>query len=199
MDDDGTTGGTEGGEYGYCQCSWRSFCWQHNVDCWPCTSVWSAGFQAGTAAAAAEEAEKDARAQALIWDEWEQEWETEEKKAAKKAEKKAAKKKSKKEAKKKFSTGSSGSLLEASKKHLCASGALLDQWDQEKKAEEKANRRAAKKAEKKRVKEAEKEAKKKSSSGSSGGCEAEALLDHQWDRQVQKTKGCNAEVKRAKC
>ena len=138
MDDDGTTGGTEGGEYGYCQCSWRSFCWQHNVDCWPCTSVWSAGFQAGTAAAAEEEAEKDARAQALIWDEWEQEWETEEKKAAKKAEKKAAKK-------------------------------------------------------------AEKEAKKKSSAGSPGGCEAEALLDHQWDRQVQKTKGCNAEVKRAKC
>ena len=135
MDDDGTTGGTEGGEYGYCQCSWRSFCWQHNVDCWPCTSVWSAGFQAGTAAAAAEEAEKDARAQALIWDEWEQEWETEEK-AAKKAEKKAAKKKAKKEAEKKSSTGSSGSLLEACKQHNCAAEALLDhQWDQEVKAE----------------------------------------------------------------
>jgi hypothetical protein len=40
-------------QYGYCQCAWQSWCWQHNRDCWPCASVWSAGFAQGEAAAAA--------------------------------------------------------------------------------------------------------------------------------------------------
>ena len=49
-------------QYGYCQCAWQSWCWQHNRDCWPCASVWSAGFAQGEAA----EAEAAAAARASV-------------------------------------------------------------------------------------------------------------------------------------
>ena len=127
--------------YGYCQCTWQSWCWEHNRDCWACASAWSAGFAQGEAAAAAPVAQEEARLLALMA-QWEADLEQAEgvaaaaaaqeearadKKAAKKADKKA-KKKSKAEgsgggeAEKKFKTSGSDGGSEGSDAHALLIG-----------------------------------------------------------------------------